>query len=96
MDTAVPAAAPSLGDVGDALDVGAPLSALRDGEESRVARVALSHDAAAYLRAIGIEEGVRVRVLRRAPLGGPLHVRTSSGAELALDRDLARRIEVAR
>lgn len=96
MDTAVPAASPSLRDVGDAPDVSAPLSALRDGEESRVERVALSHDAAAYLRAVGIEEGVRIKVLRRAPFGGPLHVRTSSGAELAIDRELAGRIEVAR
>jgi ferrous iron transport protein A len=72
------------------------LNALRDGEDSQVTRVAVADEAAKYLRAVGIEEGVRVRVLRRAPFGGPLHVRTSSGAELALDRDLARSIEVAR
>ena len=49
---------------------------------------------AAWLRAIGLGEGVTVTVLRRAPLGGPLHVRVSGGAELAVDRDLARHVEV--
>jgi len=96
MDTAVPAPAPSLGDVGRTAVVETPLSKLRDGQESQVTRLALSPEAATYLRAVGIEEGVRVKVLRRAPLGGPLHVRTSSGAELALDQDLARWIEVGR
>ena len=49
---------------------------------------------AAWLRAIGLSEGVRVTMLRRAPLGGPLHVRISTGAELAVDRELARQVEV--
>jgi ferrous iron transport protein A len=49
---------------------------------------------AAWLRAIGLGEGVTVTVLRRAPLGGPLHVRVSGGAELAVDRELARHVEV--
>lgn len=49
---------------------------------------------AAWLRAIGLCEGVVVTLLRRAPLGGPLHVRISTGAELAVDRQLARHVEV--
>jgi len=49
---------------------------------------------AAWLRAVGLGEGVVVTVLRRAPLGGPLHVRVSGGAELAVDRELARQVEV--
>ena len=49
---------------------------------------------AAWLRAIGLGEGATVTVLRRAPLGGPLHLRVSNGAELAVDRDLARHVEV--
>ncbi len=49
---------------------------------------------AAWLRAIGLSEGVRVTMLRGAPLGGPLHVRISTGAELAVDRGLARQVEV--
>ena len=40
---------------------------------------------AAWLRAIGLGEGATVTVLRRAPLGGPLHLRVSNGAELAVD-----------
>lgn len=88
-------AATAPGELERAAVVESPLSGLADGRESRVVRVALGEQAATYLRAVGIEEGVRVTVLRRAALGGPLHVRTSSGAELAIDRDLARRIEVA-
>ncbi|MDP1829277.1 MAG: FeoA family protein [Archangium sp.] len=49
---------------------------------------------AAWLRAIGLGEGVTVTVLRKAPLGGPLHVRVSGGAELAVDRELARHVDV--
>jgi ferrous iron transport protein A len=49
---------------------------------------------AAWLRAIGLGEGKTVTLLRRAPFGGPLHVRVSGGAELAVDRDLARKVEV--
>lgn len=54
----------------------------------------LSAREAAWLRAIGLGEGVEVTVLRRAPLGGPLHVRVSGGAELAVDRELARNIDL--
>lgn len=50
---------------------------------------------AAWLRAIGLSEGSTVTLLRRAPLGGPLHVRVSGGVELAVDRQLARQVEVA-
>lgn len=49
---------------------------------------------ASWLRAVGLSEGMTVTVLRKAPLGGPLHVRVSGGAELAVDRELARHIEV--
>lgn len=47
-----------------------------------------------WLRAVGLGEGETVTVLRKAPLGGPLHVRVSGGAELAVDRELAAKIEV--
>lgn len=49
---------------------------------------------AVWLRAIGLGEGETVTVLRKAPLGGPLHVRVSGGAELAVDRELAAKVEV--
>jgi len=35
-----------------------------------------------------------VTPLRFAPLGGPMHLRTSTGSELALDLELARGVEV--
>lgn len=47
-----------------------------------------------WLRAIGLFEGQRVRVLRRAIFGGPLHVRVASGGEFAVDRALAQHIGV--
>lgn len=50
---------------------------------------------AAWVEAVGLSRGARVVVLRRAPLGGPLHVRTSDGAELAVARSLARAITVS-
>lgn len=61
----------------------APITALRMNERE-----------AAWLRAIGLGEGVEVTVLRKAALGGPLHVRVSGGAELAVDRELARNVEL--
>lgn len=57
-----------------------------------VVSLALEDDLVAWLRAVGIAEGERVIVLRRAAFGGPLHVRTSSGGEFALHRSLARSI----
>jgi ferrous iron transport protein A len=51
-------------------------------------------DIAAWLAAVGLHEGEEVVVLRRAALGGPLHLRTSSGGEFAVARELALRLEV--
>ena len=59
-----------------------------------IRRVELERELLDYLRAVGIYEGERLRVLRRAPFGGPLHVRTSSGGEFALGGSLAGRIFV--
>lgn len=61
---------------------------------AQVRAVNLAPKEAAWLRAIGLFEGQRVTVLRRALWGGPLHVRTGSGGEFAIDRALARAIEV--
>lgn len=60
----------------------------------RIARLELGGDAA-WLAAVGLAVGDEVTVLRRAPFGGPLHVRTGAGGEFAIDRALAARIEVA-
>ena len=71
-----------------------PLAELPVGTDAVVSAIALEPDEAAWLRAVGIFEGTRVAVLRRAALGGPLHVRTSAGAEFAVDRALARAVSV--
>jgi ferrous iron transport protein A len=67
----------------------AGLSSLAVGDTAEVVALALEGDLAAWLRAVGISEGERVTVLRRAVLGGPIHLRTSSGGEFALQRSLA-------
>ena len=61
---------------------------------ARVVALALDGAAACRLRAVGVFEGEAIMVLRRAPFGGPVHVRTSSGGEFALDRRIANAIEV--
>jgi Fe2+ transport system protein FeoA len=62
--------------------------------DARIARLTMAPEDAAYLRAVGLAEGMGVRVIRRAPLGGPLQIRTTSGADLALDQELARGVEM--
>jgi ferrous iron transport protein A len=70
------------------------LAALVPGRRARVTAVALPEREASWLRAVGLAEGVEVEVLRRAPFGGPLHLRTDVGLELAVDRALAGHVEV--
>ena len=55
----------------------------------------LAEREATWLRAVGLFEGVEVTPLRFAPLGGPMHLRTSTGAELAVDLELAQCVEVS-
>ena len=64
------------------------------GVRVTIAKTNLDGDAAAWLAAVGIHEGEEVTVLRRAALGGPLHVRTASGGEFAIARELATQLEV--
>ena len=64
------------------------------GSAARVVALALDGVGACRLRAVGVFEGEAITVLRRAPFGGPVHVRTSSGGEFALDRRIASAIEV--
>ena len=71
---------------------GSFLSLAAFGTEVRVVALALEEDLAAWLRAVGIGEGEKLVVLRRAAFGGPIHVRTASGGEFALNRSLARSI----
>ena len=71
------------------------LSKLNVGVSALVTALNLDSHEVDWLRAVGLFEGTRVRVLRRAPFGGPLHLRTASGAEFAVDRQLAERVGVA-
>ncbi len=66
-----------------------------DGRRVRITSVDLEGEAAAWLGAVGLHEGEEVVVLRRAALGGPLHVRTGGGGEFAVARDVALRIAVS-
>ena len=77
------------------MDRGLQLAALAVGASAVVAAIELDPREVSWLRAVGVFEGERLTVLRRAPFGGPLHLRTSSGAEFAVDRDLARSVRVA-
>jgi ferrous iron transport protein A len=71
------------------------LSDARPGQRVRIVTIAQEADLAAWLRAVGMHEDAEVTVLRRAPFGGPMHLRTSDGGEFAIHRGLARCIHVA-
>jgi ferrous iron transport protein A len=70
------------------------LATAQIGETVCVVALALEGDLGAWLRAVGIEVGERLTLLRRAAFGGPLHVRTRTGGEFALNVALARSIFV--
>ena len=67
-----------------------------NGRRVRITSVDLDGEAAAWLGAVGLHEGEELVVLRRAALGGPLHVRTGGGGEFAVAREVAQRIIVRR
>ena len=71
------------------------LAAAAVGACVRIVAARLDEDVAAWLAAVGLHEGEEVTVLRRAAFGGPLHVRTSSGGEFAVAKELAARLEIA-
>ena len=64
------------------------------GSHVRIARVDLEGEAAAWISAVGLNEREGLVVLRRAVFGGPIHVRTASGGEFAVAREVARKISV--
>ncbi|WP_437905208.1 FeoA family protein [Sorangium sp. So ce327] len=72
-----------------------PLSEVRAGERVIVVEVGLDAELAGWLGAMGIGPGQTLTSIRRAAFGGPLHVRTGSGGELAINATLARSILVA-
>ncbi len=64
------------------------------GEPLVVVRVDLDPSLRGWLAGVGIVEGEELTLLRRAMLGGPLHVRLAEGGELAVARDVAAQIAV--
>jgi ferrous iron transport protein A len=60
----------------------------------RIVAARLDVDVAAWLAAVGLNEGEEVVVLRRAAFGGPLHVRTASGGEFGVANEIAARLDV--
>lgn len=70
------------------------LAAIAPGDACAVLAVELEQDLARWLSGLGISRGDRVIVLRRAPFGGPIHLRTHTGGEFAVARSLALRIHV--
>lgn len=72
-----------------------PLAKAREGEPMIVLEVGLEADLAGWLEAMGLGPDQTLTVLRRAAFGGPIHVRTGSGGELAINATLARSILVA-
>jgi ferrous iron transport protein A len=64
------------------------------GRRLRIVELDVELDARGWLDAVGLHAGEEIVVLRRAMLGGPLHVRTSAGGEFAVARELASHIVV--
>jgi ferrous iron transport protein A len=64
------------------------------GRRVRITSVTLDGESAAWIGAVGLHEGEEVVVLRRAALGGPLHVRTGGGGEFAVSREVAAQVVV--
>jgi ferrous iron transport protein A len=83
-------------DESEAHEATAPLASLAAGDSALVVELALEPEMSGWLRAVGVGEGERVTVLRRAAFGGPIHVRTSAGGEFALHRDLAASVRTRR
>ena len=79
---------------GDKAHVEKTLADSRVGDTVIVTRVELADDVTGWLSAVGLTDGEELTLLRRAILGGPLHVRLRHGGELAVARDVASHIIV--
>jgi ferrous iron transport protein A len=70
----------------------ATLGDLASGQRGVIASLELPPHERAWIDALGLTPGRTVTVLRRAAFGGPLHVRVDTGAEFAVDAELARSV----
>lgn len=66
---------------------------LAKGEDARVRALPQDPEASSLCVAMGLSLGATARLLRRAPFGGPLHVRVGE-IDVAIGRDLAALIMV--
>jgi ferrous iron transport protein A len=64
------------------------------GQHAVIDRVEIAGAEGSLLRAMGVVEGLGVRVLRRAPFGGPIQIRVGEAA-FALGRSLAEQVKVS-
>jgi ferrous iron transport protein A len=71
------------------------LTALAPGEEAAITAIHAGEALHHRLNALGFRIGRRVRLIRRAALFGPLHVRVGS-TDVIIRRSDARHIELAR
>jgi ferrous iron transport protein A len=69
------------------------LDQLKDGEAAVVSRLALEGEAAVRLMEMGLFEGARLTVLRRAPLGDPIEIQLGD-YRLSLRQAEARGVEL--
>lgn len=70
-----------------------PLTELPPRRIARVSRILDHRENWQHLHILGIHPGDSIELLRRAPMGGPIHVRCD-GRDLALGRNLAQKILV--
>jgi ferrous iron transport protein A len=74
--------------------MGTALADAAIGRRVRITRIEIEGEGASWLAAVGLNEGEELVVLRRAALGGPLHVRSGAGGEFAVAREVAARIAI--
>jgi Fe2+ transport system protein FeoA len=70
-----------------------PLTELEPQVTARIAQILNGHGALQYLHEIGMHSGDYVEVVRKAPFGGPIHIRCN-GQDFALGRELTAKILV--
>lgn len=70
------------------------LEALPCGQRARIEGMTVESELHARLSALGLRRGKSIEVVRRAVLGGPLHVRVGT-TEIILRRQEAARIQLS-
>ncbi len=70
-------------------DLPRTLNQLPNGACARVASLNVAHDLRLRLAALGLRQGQSVRVLRRASLGGPLHLQVGTTEMMLRRQDAA-------